>query len=74
MKIYDNYNKEIIEVEDDSATHNATHCTKIIGIKPETYERLKSHSRRYYNIETYDIILIDLLDCYNKQHEKKYYF
>jgi hypothetical protein len=48
--------------------------TKVIRISEDLYQRLREHSQKYYNIETYETIIKDLLDCYNKQHGKKYYF
>lgn len=43
--------------------------TRIIRISERLYERFSEHSRRYYNIETYETILEDLLDCYDKHNE-----
>ena len=36
-----------------------------------TYLRLKDHSRKYYDIESYDTIIKDLLYCYDKHIDQK---
>ena len=36
-----------------------------------TYLRLKDHSYKYYDIESYDTIIKDLLDCYGKHNDQK---
>ena len=46
--------------------------TKIIRISESLYQRFVDHSHRFYNVESYEVILSDLLDCYSKQHEPDY--
>ena len=60
-------------VEDDNTNQYTDFNTKIMKITNNTYLRLKAFSRRHYNIETYDTIIKDLLDCYDKQHDQKYF-
>ena len=46
--------------------------TKIIRISDEMYQRFVHHSHRFYNVESYETILSDLLDCYSKQNTPDY--
>jgi hypothetical protein len=48
--------------------------TRIIRISEKLYDRLAEHSRHYYNHETYETILNDLLDCYDKHNEDKHWY
>lgn len=63
------------EQEDNTSTTNNQQYndtnTKIMKITLHTFERLKEHSRRHYNIESYDTIIKDLLDCYDKHNNTK---
>ena len=62
------------ELEGDATNQYTDLNTKIMKITLPTFERLKAHSRRHYNIETYDTIIKDLLDCYDaKQNDTKYF-
>jgi hypothetical protein len=38
-----------------------------------TFERLKEHSRRHYNIETYDTIIGNLIYHYERSHNQKWF-
>jgi len=59
---------------DDNTTNQYTGSnTKIMKITLHTFERLKDHSRRNYNIETYDTIVKDLFDCYNKNNNTMWF-
>ena len=61
-------------IEEDATNQQYTDFnTKIMKITIHTFERLKEHSRRHYNIETYDTIIKDLLDCYAKKHDTKWF-
>ena len=42
-------------------------------ITPQTYEKLREHSKTYYDIETYDIIITNLIEFYAKHNEKKWF-
>jgi hypothetical protein len=44
--------------------------TRIIRISEDLYQRFHSHSKRYYNVEIYEFILNELLDCYEKHNEQ----
>lgn len=44
--------------------------TKIIKVTEPTYERLRDHSSRYYNGESYDTIIRNLLDYYEESHDR----
>ncbi len=60
--------------DNDTSTNQYTDDnTKIMKITLNTFQRLKEHSRRYYNIETYDTIIRDLIDCYDKHNDTKWY-
>ena len=63
------------EQEDTTITnqYNDDIYTKIIRIKLNAYQRLKDHSRRYYNIESYDTIIKELIDNYDKHNYTKYF-
>ena len=43
-------------------------------ISEEIFQRFKDHSRKYYNIETYDTIIQDLLNNFEKHNPNKYWF
>jgi hypothetical protein len=67
-----------IEDQEDEDNENTTITnqytdfnTKIMKITNNTYLRLKDHSRKYYDIESYDTIIKDLLDCYGKHNDQK---
>ena len=47
--------------------------TKTMKISGQLYQRLFDHSRKYYNTETYEVILENLLDCYEKHNSDKRY-
>jgi len=46
--------------------------TRIIRISEPLYRRFVGHSSRFYNVEDYETILSDLLDCYSKYNEPDY--
>jgi hypothetical protein len=48
--------------------------TRTIKISEELYTRFREHSRRYYNVETYETILEDLLECFQEHNKDKYWF
>jgi hypothetical protein len=51
--------------------NKTTTTTKTMEISEQLYERFLDHSRRYYNVETYETILKNLLDCFDKHNEDK---
>ena len=48
-------------------------ATKTMKISGQLHQRFLDHSRKYYNAETYEIILENLLDCYEKHNSDKRY-
>lgn len=46
--------------------------TRIIRISEQMYSRFVAHSQKFYNVESYETILSDLLDCYQKQNTPDY--
>jgi hypothetical protein len=47
--------------------------TRTIRISEDLYQSLKQHANRYYNRDSYEVILSDLLDCYQK-HNNTYWY
>ena len=45
--------------------------TKTMKISGSLYQRLFDHSRKYYNVESYETILEDLLDSFDKHNPDK---
>ena len=48
--------------------------TRTIRITEETWKKLYEHSRKYYNVESVDTIILNLLDCYDKHNNKQKWF
>ena len=48
--------------------------TKTMKISGSLYQRFLDHSSKYYNVETYEIILKDLLDNFDKHNEDKRWY
>src|SRR5688500_11908712 len=46
--------------------------TRIIRISEELYQKFSSHSRRYYNVEPYETILLNLLETFEKHNQSDY--
>ena len=42
---------------------------RTIKISEPLYQRLREHSSKYYNIESYETILGNLLDCFDKHNQ-----
>lgn len=47
--------------------------TRTIKISEHTYRRIVAFSKKNYNIESYETILSDLLDCYQKHNPDTYW-
>jgi hypothetical protein len=47
--------------------------TRTMRIKEETWKKLYEHSQCYYNVESYDTIILNLLECYDKSHYQKWF-
>jgi hypothetical protein len=43
--------------------------TKTMKISEQLHQRFLNHSRKYYEVETYETIQEDLLDCFDKHNE-----
>ena len=53
---------------------NTPKKTRTIKISEDLYQRFREHSRRYYNIETYETILENLLECFQEHNKDKYWY
>ena len=60
---------QIIQQNTNPKSKNET-----MKISEEIFQRFKDHSRNYYNIETYDTIIQDLLNNFEKHNPNKYWF
>ena len=61
-----------ITIDNTSDTNNNIPKTRVIRISEPLYRRFVGHSKRFYNVESYEVILSDLLDCYSKHYEPDY--
>lgn len=50
-----------------------TDNTRIIRISESLYKKFVDHSIKYYNTETYETILENLLKCYDEHNQDKRY-
>lgn len=57
---------------DNTSDTNKIPKTRVIRISEPLYRRFVGHSKRFYNVESYEVILSDLLDCYSKHNEPYY--
>jgi hypothetical protein len=53
---------------------NTITTTRTIIISEELYQRFYNHSCKYYDIESYETILSNLLDCYEEHNKDKHWF
>ena len=54
---------KVISSSTNSTTdNNEIPKTKIIRISNDLYQKFVDHSHRFYNVESYEVILSDLLD------------
>ena len=53
---------------------NNNNKTKTIKISEPLFQRFLDHSRKYYNVEPYETIIEDLLDCYEKHNQDKHWY
>ena len=44
------------------------------GHNPDSWLFIYNHSCKYYDIESYEVILSNLLDCYEEHNKDKYWF
>jgi hypothetical protein len=54
--------------------NNMKKKTKTMEISEQLYQRFLDHSSKYYNVETYEIILEDLLNRYDKHNQDKHWY
>ena len=58
----------------ETTTSKNPKLTRTIKISEHLYRRFVGHSRRYYNVESYEIILDNLLKCYEEHnHDTRWY-
>ena len=57
-----------------SINKNKNSTTRIICIPESLYKRFVEHSRRFYNVESYDTILNNLLNCYEENHKEMFWY
>ena len=57
-----------------SNNHLEVPKTRIIRISEFMWRRMVAHSKRYYNVEDYDTILGNLLDCYDQNNKGKFWY
>ena len=60
----------LIPIDNNNNKNNKK--TKTMKITEHLYERFIDHSRTYYNVESYDTILENLLDYYEKNNPKEF--
>ncbi|MGI0051440.1 MAG: hypothetical protein ACRD8K_06850 [Nitrososphaeraceae archaeon] len=53
-------------------TNKVPKPTRTIKISEQLFRRLAAHSKKYYNVESYDFILSTLLDEFDKNHTPDY--
>jgi hypothetical protein len=52
-----------------TTNNNNKKKTKTIKISEQLYDRFVEHSRKYYNVEPYETILLNLLDSFDKNND-----
>jgi hypothetical protein len=57
-----------------SLNKNKNQTTRIMEIPEPLYRRFVEHSRRYYNVESYETILENLITYYEEHNKDKYWF
>ena len=60
------------EVTIDPSTNKLEPKPRTISISEHLYRRFVAFSKRHYNVETYELILKDLLDSYEKNNKQDY--
>ena len=54
--------------------NNNNKSTKTMKISGQLYQRFLDHSSKYYNVESYETILEDLLDSFDKHNQDKRWY
>jgi hypothetical protein len=63
------------EVIDDNDTDpNNIPKTRIIRISEPLYRRFVGFSKRYFDVEPYDLILENLIKCYEEHNQDTYWY
>jgi hypothetical protein len=62
------------EVEINPSTNHLEPKTRTIKISGHLYRRFVAHSKKYYNVESYETILNNLLDYYEKENRPYSHF
>jgi hypothetical protein len=60
------------EVEIDPSTNKMEPKSRTICISELLYRRFVAFSKRHYNVESYEVILNDLLNSYEKNNKSDY--
>ena len=55
--------------DNDTTTTTTKKKTRVIRISNDLHKKLFEHASRYYNHEPYEVIISDLLDCYQKHNK-----
>jgi hypothetical protein len=58
----------------ETTTSKNPKATRTLKISEQLFRRFVGHSRRYYNVESYETILENLLECYEKHNQDKYWY
>ena len=61
--------KEISTIDNTTGNEKVQKPTRIIGISEYTYRRLISHSKRFYDVVSYNEIIENLLKCYEEHNQ-----
>lgn len=63
------------KVTNSTSTNNKVpKPTRTIKISEQLFGRFVVHSRRYYNAESYETILENLLKCYEEHNQVKHWY
>jgi hypothetical protein len=49
-------------------------ATRTIQISESLYKRFVEHTRRFYNTETYETILNNLINCYEEHNKETFWY
>jgi hypothetical protein len=48
--------------------------TRVMNISEQLYKRFVEHSRRFYDVESYETILENLINCYEEHNKDKHWY
>jgi len=67
--------KPVITVAENNGTKKSKiPKTRVIRISEPLYRRFVGFSQRYYNVETYETILENLINSYEETHRNTYWY